>query len=330
MRNKSYEQIANEIESFISNRTIAGSVLLAADDRLLINKAFGYANREKKIPNTPSTVYYIASLTKPFTAAAILILEEQGKLSTTDKLSKYLPKFKNGKSITIHNLLSHSTGLTEYNTNEIADALDSRFSSPDDFFPIIEGKSLKFKPGEKFEYCNSNYILLGHIIEIVSGMKYESFVTEKILYLSDMNHSSFGFTDASDNQALGYDSTVPGFSTLTPDFMEKLFILGSSPGGLRSTVEDLYLWDKSLNSHRILKAESLNKMYTPYAEHYAYGWGISKPLPHVELVHNGSLPGFSSHIYSIPDDQLFFAILSNSAWSEDFNQISSYFFQFLG
>ena len=174
-----YILAASKIDDNFFKQNFNGSILVAKEGKILFRKGYGMADIEKHVPNTPSTILRIGSLTKQFTAMAILILEEQGKLSTKDPISKYIPSYPNGDKITLHNLLTHTSGIAEYLTPEVYQNPPNHYCSPENLISMFKNKPLNFPTGKSFRYSNSNYILLGYIIQKVSGVKYEDFVRKK-------------------------------------------------------------------------------------------------------------------------------------------------------
>ncbi len=287
-----------------------GSILVAKEGKILLRKGYGKADFKKRISNTPETVFRLASITKQFTAMAVLILEEQGKLSTNNPLSKYIPDYPEGDKITIHNLLTHTSGIEEYFRDELISW--DHYYLPEELISIFKDKPLNFPPGERFQYCNSNYILLGYIIEKVSGKKYGDFLREYIFAPLDMKVS--GYEDGKikfKNKAIGYYSIKPK-PTVAFNFDMSITY---SAGGLCSTVDDLYKWDQALYTEKLVKKETLKKMLTPYSPviNYGYGWAgwTNETSTFVNMDHTGSFSGFSSYIYRDIRNQTVIIMLSN-------------------
>jgi CubicO group peptidase (beta-lactamase class C family) len=286
-----------------------GTVLVAKDGEVLFSKGYGYADQEKKIENKTDTVFHIASLSKPFTAVSILQLEEKGKLSTEDRLSKYFPDFPRGDEITIHQLLNHSSGIPEllklvehsnkYTTNEMVD--------------VIKKAELEFKPGSKFSYSNSNYLLLALIIEKGSGLKISDYIEENIFIPAKMKHS---FSDISPvESAIGYEKM-----SFPSHFIDISLAYGS--GNLLSTSEDLLLFDGAIKDGTLLGEEQIRKMEEGYINtapfgivKYGYGWNVSTSwysFNHKAIAHSGGYPGFKNFLLRFPEDDITIIILSNN------------------
>lgn len=303
------------------NQYFNGSILVAKEGEILLRKGYGKADFKKRIPNTPATVFRLASVTKQFTAMAILILKEKGKLSVNDPLSKYIPDYPDGDKITIHNLLTHTSGIAEYFRDELISW--NHYYSLEELISLFKDNAQNFIPGERFQYCNSNYILLGYIIEKVSGIEYGNFVQQFIFTPLDMENSGYeGRKTKFKNLAVGYYSIKP---KPVEAFNFNMSIIYSA-GGLCSTIDDLYKWDQALYTEKLVKSETLKKMFTPYSQaiNYGYGWSgwINETSTFDIMEHTGSFSGFSSYIYRDIRNQIFIIMLSNS--NEGFKYISGY------
>ncbi|HET6255349.1 MAG TPA: serine hydrolase domain-containing protein [Puia sp.] len=284
-----------------------GSVLVATKGGILFEKGYGYKNKETRSLNDPNTIFQIGSITKQFTSAIILQLEEQKKLSLQDSLTKYIPDYPNGNKITIEQLLTHTSGVYNY-TNDQA-FMENKSMHPisrDSLIARFKYKPLDFSPGEKFSYSNSGYELLGYIIEKVTGESYFRAVRQRIFQPLHMDHSGFDFTDLhSPDKAIGY---TPQSATPAP-------IVDSSvsfaAGAIYTTVGDLYKWDRALLAGKILSRASQRKAYTPHLANYGYGWVINLSNGKKVVEHGGGIPGFVSYIKRIPEDGICIIILDN-------------------
>jgi len=234
------KRIDSLIEKAVKINRFNGSVLVSKKGKIVYEKAYGYQNVAKNILNTPNTIYQIGSTTKEFTAAVILKLIENHQLSLDDKLSNYFPDFTRGNEITIKHLLTHTSGIYEILRDPVAFNSGTQPRSKEQMLSFFTNKPLYFDPGTHYSYCNSGYMLLGLIIEKITGKSYEQVVKDFILKPLGMNHSGFDFAGLqSPNKAVGYskytktikEASVPWDSTAT-----------YSAGSLYSTVEDLYRW----------------------------------------------------------------------------------------
>ncbi|CAN5393165.1 hypothetical protein BH11BAC3_BH11BAC3_02820 [soil metagenome] len=308
------QQYAKEIDSLIkkavSLKRFNGTVLVCKAGEIIFEKGYGYQDIQKKIQNTPNTIFQVGSMTKQFTAAVILKLVEQQKLSLDDKVSKYFPDLKRGDEITIKNLLTHTSGLSEiFRDTLFLKENKQKPISKQKLLSFFIDKPLYFNPGTQYAYCNSGYVLLGLIIEKVSGKSYEQMIREYILNPLKMTHSGFDFAGLKSRQkAFGYIrfsktekiSSMPWDSTAT-----------YSAGALYSTVNDLYLWHKGLLNHKILSEESLLKAYTPFLEGYGLGCWIDTIYQKRVISHGGNIEGFTSYFGRITEDDVCVILLNN-------------------
>ncbi len=292
-----------------------GSVLITNNGKVVLNKGYGYKNVDSKLLNNENTIYQIGSVTKQFTSVIILKLAEQGKLSLNDKLSKYFPDLPSAEKITIENLLSHTSGIWNY-TND-ANFMQTRVDRPlsrDSMLLLIKYKPLDFEPGIKYSYSNSGYMLLGYIIEKVTGKKYEQVVRQTIFQPLGMSHSGFDFTHLqSPDKATGYSSIISGKG-------DKSMIVDSSvsfsAGAIYTTVDDLRKWNQSLTTSKILQPASLQNAFTPRLSHYGLGWLIDTMQQKRVISHNGGIHGFLSSNVMVPADSINIILLSNSNGSK--------------
>lgn len=297
---------------FQKNRSFIGSVLVAKGGKVAIEKGYGMANLELDAPNSPDTKFRLGSITKQFTSAAILQLEQQGKLSVSDTACKYFAECPDGwKAITIHQLLSHTSGIPSYTDNP--DFMKPQFMriplTPSEILLLSKDKPLEFQPGEKWKYDNSGYIFLGVIIEKVSGEKYADYLKKHIFGPLDMADSGYDVsTLVLKNRAEGYRSISDGFHNA--DYLD--MSLPYAAGSLYSTVRDLYRWDRALYTDQVVSKASRDKMWTPVKNDYGYGWGISQAHNRKQVAHGGGINGFSTFIGRYPDDDAVVIVLSNN------------------
>lgn len=289
-----------------------GAALVAKDGKVIFKNAYGMANIELGVPNTPEMIFQIGSITKQFTATAVLQLAEKGLLGDDDPITKHLPDYptERGDSITIHNLLSHTSGIPSYTS--MPGVMDNKALevSVDDLMEIFKDEPLDFEPGEKYVYSNSNYVVLGSIIEKVSGQTYEDYLQENIFKPLGMNNSGYDHRDRiMMNRAAGYSQNQDG------DLINAEFVHMSSPyaaGALYSTVGDMFVWDQALYGEKILKKSSLEKMFTPVKGNYGYGWVIDEAYDHKRIWHNGGIFGFYTSFQRWVDDKVCVVVFSNN------------------
>jgi CubicO group peptidase (beta-lactamase class C family) len=292
------------------------AALVVFDGQVILRKGFGMANLELGTPVSPDMVFELGSITKQFTAASVLLLQERGKLRVEDEITKYLPDFPmHGQKITVENLLTHTSGIPSYTGLPEWLPRVREEMKPADLIAMFKDKPLEFTPGERWAYDNSGYILLGAIIEKVSGKSYEQFVEEEIFQKLGMAHSRYGHAEEIvPLRASGYEKDDKGFHNARYLSMTQPYAAGS----LMSTVDDLAIWDRALSSEALLKKASLDRMFTPVkiksglATHYGYGMGISELAGKRLLAHGGGIFGFTTIIARIPEERLLIVILSNN------------------
>ena len=291
------------------------AVLIVKDGQVLLRKGYGLASLELGVPMRPDRVFEIASLTKQFTAAAVLLLQERGKLSVSDDITKYLPDYPtHGKTITIENLLGHTSGIPEVTALPEWWPRHREDLTPQQLIALFKDRPLDFNPGEKQAYSNSGYILLGAIVEKASGRSYEDFVEQEIFAPLGMKHSRFGHqNEVVPDRASGYDQEEDGYKAAEYISLDQAY----AAGALLSTVDDLALWAEALTSEKLLKKVSIERMSTPaklasgQLTTYAYGQGIQDEDGTRIFEHSGGLPGFNSELLRIPDQRLVVIALSN-------------------
>jgi CubicO group peptidase (beta-lactamase class C family) len=300
------------IQSNVADKRFMGAVLLVRDDKVVLDKGFGSADLEWNVPNTPATKFRLGSVTKQFTAASILLLEERGSLKTTDPVRKYLPELpESWDKITIFNLLTHSSGI--FNMTALPDFKDfkRRHLTPRQMVDLVRDKPLDFQPGEKFNYSNTGYIVLGMVIEKVGGQPYAQFLQANIFTPLGMKDS--GYEDQAailPLRAQGYQRTSAGALT-NADFID--MSVPFAAGALYSTTHDLLTWERALFGGKLLSAASFTKMTTPFKDNYAFGLGVTNSGGHQQIAHNGGIEGFSTIIVNYPDDRLIVIVLDNIA-----------------
>ncbi|WCN36316.1 serine hydrolase domain-containing protein [Aneurinibacillus uraniidurans] len=313
------QKLEQFMDQYTKDHPFSGVVLVRQKDKIVFKKAYDMANQKEKLPNTTETHFAAGSLTKSLTAVCILQLEEKGILSVNDPISHYIPDYPNGKNIKIHHLLTLTSGIPDYLEPEIVGDW-TKPRTRDQVIELFKNRPVQFTPGEKWDYSNSNYVLLGTIIEKASGMNYENYVQKNILDQAGMKHS-YLHRNNDISIAQGYENGQPVGAI--DDSL--LFACGS----LITTVEDLSLYDQALQSGRLLTQPSLDKMYTRYVDAdrfglrgYGYGWYESSKKSsfyHRDLSHGGSLPGLRAGIDRFIDDDLTIITLSN--FSGDFNVV---------
>ena len=266
-KNMEYK-ISQIIEKMDDNGQFSGAVLISIKGNIMYKNAVGYANIEDSIPNTFNTKFRIASFTKPFTVMLILQLVEDGKLELDGRLINYLPEFpkEKGKNITIHQLLTHTAGITgESRISNLID-IEKEYYSRERLLDCIAERELVFEPGKGREYSNFGYALLGLVIEKVSKKSYDEVLQEKICQPAGMKNTLGDITaQPIENKAIGYNYNY--FTGLEKaSFLDMSFVFGY--GHILSTVYDLYLFDKALYSNKLLNEKSKDLFFNKYGWHY--------------------------------------------------------------
>lgn len=292
------KEIQSRLEKFmdscVTNLKFNGTVLVAKNEQVLLENGYGMADDDNHIPNTTQTVYEIGSITKQFTATAILMLKEKGLINIQDTIDKYISNYPNGNKIKIYNLLNHTSGIPEYLKYVESMEPGKRCYTPKELIELFEEKPLDFEPGTNFQYSNSNYILLGYIIEKLTGKSYEDYIKNNIFKPIKMRH-----TDVL-NSKTTVNGMAVGYSYLNPKPSKKAGVfeptLPYAAGEIYSTVEDLLLWNNNLCNGKFINKNSLKEMFTPGMNSYGFGWFASKTNGDDLIFHGGNTLGFSSYI----------------------------------
>src|ERR1044072_6505250 len=299
-------------------RQFNGAALVAENGKVIYKVAFGSANMEWITANTPETKFSLGSITKQFTATVILQLVEQGKIKLDAPLSDYLPDYRKdtGTKVTIHHLLTHTSGIPSYTSQPgFFENVSRNPYKVDEFVKKYASGDLEFEPGSKYTYNNSGYFLLGAIIERVTGKPYEQVLKENIfdpIGMKNTGYDHYGTILA--KRAAGYVKTADSY--INAPYLD--MSIPYAAGSLYSTVEDLYLWDQALYTDKLLTAQSKALLYKPFLNDYAYGWVITnasfrqndQPVP--EITHNGGINGFSTNIVRFPKEKNLIVLLDNS------------------
>lgn len=297
------------VQSYTAARQFMGSVLVATGDKVVFSKGFGSANLEWDLPDTPTTKFRIGSVTKQFTAASILLLEERGRLSVTDPVKKHLPNAPAAwDAITIAHLLSHTAGVPNYTSFPEFQTNMARTLSTEQLVATFRDKPLEFVPGRDWKYSNSGYVLLGLLIEKTTGDSYAQFVRTNIFTPLGMTDSGYdSHFDVIARRAAGYAPGPAGLVNAPYVDMS----LPHAAGALYSTTEDLLKWQQALFGGKLLSAASLAKMTTPVRSNYGYGITIAETGGRKVISHNGGINGFNSVLAHYPGTQTTVIVLSN-------------------
>jgi CubicO group peptidase (beta-lactamase class C family) len=291
----------------------SGAVLIATNGSVVFDQAYGVANREYDAANTTNTIFLLASVTKQFTAMGILRLQEQGKLNVTNLISQYVEDCPAAwRGITLHHLLTHTSGITNFTEfKDHPDPFEILPSTAAGTIAMFKNKPLDFEPGTKMHYSNSGYVLLTYIIEKVSGLPYDRFIAENIFRPLGMKHSGFYRpSEILPGVASGYSRQDSRIMNCFPPPTEML----QGAGGLYSTVGDMFAWDEALTSHRLVRAQTQEKMFTPFKNDFGYGWFRGRVAGHMAFLHGGSVSGFGCRVARFPDERVYIVVLSNFDW----------------
>ncbi len=306
--------IEAQVDAYMSSSysEFSGCALIARGDKVLLSKCYGMADYEEAIPNTPQTVFPIGSITNQFTAAAIMQLQEEGLLDVREPIADHLPDYPNGENITVHHLLNHTSGIPDYYRFLDTETLSSQLSS-DEVMDLFRDEPLDFIPGERFSYSNSGYVLLGYLIEKLSGRPYQQFLKENIFQPLGMPNTAYDRPgDSSAGRAQGYNSDLTKAQRID-------ITTAHGSGALASTTGDLYLWSRALSSGGLLAQDSIDMMFTPYVEtvpydifDYGYGWYINTSSDPPHVLHGGGFPGYQAIIRIYGDNDVVVIMLGNT------------------
>ena len=302
--------LARAVSEFTPGQSFMGAALVAVGDRTLLDKGYGLADARTGLADAPDTKFRIGSLTKQFTAAAILLLQQDGKLSVGDPVSRYLPDTPPAwADITLAELLGHTSGIPDFTRDPTFAAWNQTSHTRAEVLARFRDKPLEFKPGSRFDYSSSGYELLGAVIEKVSGKSYATFLRERIfepLGMRDTGLDRDGVVVA--RHAIGYRGSPGG--ALTPALGPSVNVAWSA-GALYSTTDDLLRWESGLFGGRLLSPASLKLMTTPGLGGYGMGVIVSK-IDGLTLVwHPGIIDGFGSCLLYAPDRRVTVAVLGN-------------------
>jgi len=314
---QSSDGIDSYVEAEMQKRHVPGvSIAVVRDGQVVCSKGYGMANVELSVPATDKTVYQLASVTKTFTAAAIMMLVEKGKLGLDDKISKHLADLpKAWENVTVRQLLNHTSGIKSYTS--VRDFLKTarKDCQQREILDLVAKEPMDFGPGEKWLYNNTGYFLLGMLIEKVTGKTYGEFLTERIFKPLGMSQTRANDLHAIiPNRAQGYD--WEGGVLRNGEYVSPTQPF--SAGMLVSSVSDLVKWDAALASEKLLKKSTLDQMWTPTKTSkggmatYGFGWQVDKVNGHRLIAHGGGIPGFSTQVSRFADDRLTIIVLTNA------------------
>jgi len=312
--------LTSEFDKLLSEQFKPGesgaTALIAQKGKIVYHKAFGQANLELNVPMQPQTIFRIGSITKQFTAIAILQLMEQGKLNLQDEITKFIPDYPtHGHKITVEHLLTHTSGIKSYtDMKEFRDIIQKNMK-PEELISFFKNQPMDFAPGTQWNYNNSGFFLLGYIIEKVSGKTYPDYVEQVFFKPLGMTNSYYGNDEKLiKNRAAGYEPAKDGIQNASPMSMTLPYAAGS----IQSTVEDLWKWHQAVHAYKLVKKETLEKAFTPYklinskATNYGYGWFLGDIQGSPTIEHGGGINGFLTSSIYLPKEDIFVAVFSNS------------------
>ena len=306
------QTIADKSDSLLSayykQDLFTGTVLIAQKGMVVFEKSYGMANREASVSNSSATQYRIGSLSKPFTSLIILQLKEKGLINLSDPLSKYLPGFSKGDSVTIENLLNHTSGIRSFTSTRRYNTDRMNITGRGDVLDILKAEPFVFSPGSSWQYSNSNYILLSYIAEDLSKKSMTLQIQELCTKLGLKNTGMDFDGRIAPLKAKGYEAVA--LQDYMPVADQNIAII-SGAGGMYSSAPDLLKLDRALYSEQILSDATKQQMFKPGKGDYGYGWETGNFKGRMELGHSGSIEGFKSMILRYPESETCIVFLSN-------------------
>ena len=290
----------------------SGYVLVTQGEKILYARGGGKTDREGEALIDADTSFRIGSVTKQFTAAAILKLQEEGKLSVSDPISKHLPDYpkKNGERITLHHLLTHTSGIPSYTNDPTMMDWAHKPHTTQQMLDLFAERPLEFDPGDKFTYSNSGYVVLGAVIEAISGQGYGEYIQSALLVPAQLSRTVYGDAEALENRAMAYALEVSEEELIDADAID--MSVPHAAGAIRSTANDLVRWDAALRGDAILSEASKEALYTPEQNEYAFGWMIKERDDQVVIRHGGGIPGFITEYIRVPSQELVIVTWTNT------------------
>ena len=307
---------------FSGDKTFSGGVLIARGGDVLLHKGYGMADKEKSISITSETKFLIGSVTKQFTGMAIMQLYADGLLDFEDPLSMYLSDFPRGDEIRLYHLLSHTSGIVDYANEATAEllAMTPDQITSENIIRMVREKPLNFNPGTQFQYSNSGYLILGHILEKASDTSYGEYLRTHIFSpLGMLRTGVFEIGRPPEKLAVGYTADSNPVRYAEEDRFNIIATKASFGAGcLFSTTQDLYIWDQAMQTEKLLPKQYMKILLTPFklpqvTAPYSFGWRINTDASFgTELSHTGGIPGFSAGNFLFTDNDTTVIILTNN------------------
>ncbi len=311
MMNK--KELALVFEQLERDHIFSGTILVAQDGEVLFEKAYGFASRQLNVPNVLETKFHIASVTKMFIAMAALILSEQGLIELHEKPSAYLPELAVlDKGITLHHLLSHTSGLQDiYAVKNLRFEMSKLKVEQGDLLSYLAKQPQVFRPGEGWGYSSTNFILMGYLMERVTGLSFAELMKHYVLTPLSMANTGLDLPRRI-NPGRAYGHTIDNGQLVNAD-NDRLSIFEEAPGELYSAVQDLKIWCDAMFDCPLVSLQTLTLMFTPYGRvdpslQYGYGWFLAPRF----RMHGGGTPGFLSRIRQYPEQKVSIILLFNS------------------
>lgn len=304
------------------------AVLVVADGQPVLRKGYGIANTETGAKISPDMIFRTGSITKQFTAVAILQLVQAGKLKLDDPITKYVTDLDTrGQTITIEHLLTHTSGMPNYTAVPKFFGVRDQKYTPRQIVALVDDQPLDFEPGSHFKYSNTGYVLLGMVIEKASGQPCPDYMAEHVFKPAGLKDTRYGANDfPTDRHAHGYEASQDGYKVAEPLDMSQPF----AAGAIESTVDDLWRWTQAVSEGKLVDPKLIERAWTPYTpsegkSRYGYGWDISRErdVPGERWIsHGGGINGFRSSAIFIPERKVFVVALTNAAGGVDVGQLT--------
>lgn len=309
-------QIDAMIAPYYKPNAPGATVLVTRDGKTVLRKGYGMANIDARLAMQPDAVMRIGSITKQFTAVAIMLLVDEGKLAVTDPINKFLPGYPmQGKNITIEHLLTHTAGIPNYTSKPGFRDTHERDVTVQQMIDSFKNDPLEFEPGTRYAYSNSGYFLLGAVIEKLSGQPYAKFIEQRIFVPLGMKRTAYeGHERTAGMRAIGYSKSLLGLSPTRPISMTQPY----SAGAIVSTVDDLSLWYDAIAAGKLLSPASWARVHSTYKladgnpTYYGYGWNVSTLRGLPSYAHGGNINGYSAYALALPREKVFVAVLTNT------------------
>ena len=317
------DDLVGQVKSILPDT--AGACVLAIDDgRVVFEHAYGLADVENNVACTPATNFRIASVSKQFTAAAIMLLVEQGKVSLDDKLPKFFPGFPEyGREVTVRQLLTHTSGLPDYE-NLIPEGTTLQLDDLDVLQLLMDAKEPIFAPGAKWQYSNSGYALLGLIVEAAAKKPFHQFLADGFFKPLGMTNTVMyvrGFNEVP-NRAYGHEKQEGRWVRADQSLTSAV----RGDGGVYTSLDDYKLWLGYLNERKLFRQETYREIFSPQVETsrdaaYGFGWFIDRYRDQRRVCHNGESRGFTHTVQTFPDRRAAIVLFTNSALTEPMNEL---------